>query len=264
MRLTAQILLVVICLAAILAGFLSKHPYDLQVRDAISAPPSKEFPLGTDSLGRDRLARLLEATRVSLFLAPAAAAVSTVLAGILGALAAYLGGIPERFFSGVTDAFLALPWLFVLLAVRALLPLNVSPFTSVGITFALLACLGWPAPGRVIRAGAKMALRSEYLIQARASGLSRFRIFRVHLLPNLRPILVAQFWIAVPAFILSEANLSLLGLGVAEPLPSWGSLLRELENFSMVGSSPVLLIPALLLVVTIGCFQALLNREGTV
>jgi ABC-type dipeptide/oligopeptide/nickel transport system permease subunit len=83
-------------------------------------------------------------------------------------------------------------------------------------------------------------------------------------MPNLRPILLAQFWISVPVFILSEANLGLLGLGVSEPLPSWGVLLRELENYTAVLQNPWMLAPVALLVVVVGCLQVVLRTEDQV
>ncbi len=107
-------------------------------------------------------------------------------------------------------------------------------------------------------------MNSDYLVQASASGISRWRLFWRHLLPNLRPILLAQFWISVPVFILSEANLGLLGLGVSEPLPSWGAMLRELENYSAVLQNPWMLAPAVLLVVVVSCLQLLLRTEESV
>ena len=162
------------------------------------------------------------------------------------------------------DLFLSLPWLFLLLAVRALLPLNTSPVTSVIITFALLGCLGWATPARVIRAGTRTLVNSDFLVQARASGISSARLFWRHLLPNLRPILLAQFWISIPLFILSEANLGLLGLGVAEPLPSWGALLRELENYTAVLQNPWMLAPVVLLVAVVCCLQLLLRTEDRI
>jgi peptide/nickel transport system permease protein len=248
-------------LASLGAGWLAHHSYADQSRDFISAPPSAQFWLGTDELGRDRFARLLYGTRVSLLLAPAAALLSTLMAGLIGAAAGYLGGRWERAVTAGIDLFLSLPWLFLLLAVRALLPLNTSPVASVAITFFLLGCLGWAAPARIIRAGTRTLVNSDYLVQAGASGISRWRLFCRHLLPNLRPILLAQFWISVPLFILSEANLGLLGLGVSEPLPSWGALLRELENYSAVLQNPWMLAPAVLLVIVVGCLQLLLRSE---
>jgi len=82
-----------------------------------------------------------------------------------------------------------------------------------------------------------------------------------HLIPNLKPVLFAQFWISIPLFILSETNLSILGLGVAEPLPSWGSLLRELESFSMLSAKPWQFVPLVLLVATVSCFHLAMQRE---
>jgi peptide/nickel transport system permease protein len=264
MNLKQHIALAVLALAAVAslgAGWLAHHSYAEQSREFISAAPSAQFWLGTDELGRDRFARLLYGTRVSLLLAPAAALVSTLIAGLIGGAAGYLGGRWERVVTTGLDLFLSLPWLFLLLAVRALLPLNTSPVTSVAITFGLLGCLGWAGPARIIRAGTRTLANSDYLVQASAIGVSRWRLFWRHLLPNLRPILFAQFWISVPLFILSEANLGLLGLGVSEPLPSWGALLRELENYSAVLQNPWMLAPAVLLVIVVSCLQLLLRTE---
>jgi peptide/nickel transport system permease protein len=251
--------------AALLADVLAPRPYADQDRDAIQAAPSARAPLGADDLGRDRLARLLHGSRVSLLLAPAAALLSTLLAGAAGASAAFLGGRWERWFTAGADLFLSLPWLLALLAVRAALPLDLAPAASVTLTFLLLGLLGWAGPARIVRAGARALLNSEYILQARANGLGGARLLGRHLIPNLRPILMAQFWIAVPLFILSEANLGLLGLGVAEPLPSWGTLLRELENYAALPQRPWALAPAALLVLFVACFQALLKPDrGTV
>ncbi|MGA2877984.1 MAG: ABC transporter permease [Bryobacteraceae bacterium] len=257
----ALVILGVTVVASLGAAYIAPSSYSEQFRDAISAPPSSRFWLGTDELGRDRFARLLYGTRVSLLLAPAAALLSTLIAALIGGAAGYLGGRWERVLTAGVDLFLSLPWLFLLLAVRALLPLNTSPVTSVMITFLLLGCLGWAAPARMIRAGTRTLVNSDYLVQASASGISRWRLFWRHLLPNLRPILLAQFWISVPLFILSEANLGLLGLGVSEPLPSWGVMLRELENYSAVLQNPWMLAPAILLVVVVSCLQLLLRTE---
>ena len=250
-----------IALASLAGGFVAPSSYAEQFRDSISAPPSSHFLLGTDELGRDRFSRLLYGTRVSLLLAPAAAVLSTLIAALIGGLAGYLGGRWERSITAGIDLFLSLPWLFLLLAVRALLPLNTSPVASVMITFLLLGCLGWATPARIIRAGTRTLVHSDYLVQARANGVSATRLFWHHLLPNLRPILLAQFWVSVPVFILSEANLGLLGLGVSEPLPSWGAMLRELENYTAVLHNPWMLAPAVLLVAVVSCLQLLLRAE---
>jgi peptide/nickel transport system permease protein len=248
---------------SVLTGVLARGSYAEQFRNAIDAPPSLRFPLGTDDLGRDRFARMLWGTRVSLLLAPAAALLSIFLAACVGGTAGYLGGRWERFVLAGTDLFLSLPWLFLLLAVRALLPLNTSPYASVLITFALLGCLGWANPARIIRMATRTLAGSEYILQARAAGMSGVRLFWFQLVPNLRPVLSAQFWIAIPVFILSEANLALLGLGVSEPLPSWGGMLRELENYSAVLRNPAMLVPLVLLIAVVSALQVLLGSEET-
>jgi ABC-type dipeptide/oligopeptide/nickel transport system permease subunit len=254
------VVLGVVVLASLAAGFIAPS-YSEQFRDAISASPSSRFPLGTDELGRDRLARLLYGTRVSLLLAPAAALLSTLLAGLIGGTAGYAGGRWERVVTAGIDLFLSLPWLFLLLAVRALLPLNTSPLTSVTITFLLLGCLGWASPARIIRAGTRTLTNSDFLLEARACGVPRGRLVWRHLLPNLRPMLLAQFWLSVPVFILSEANLGLLGLGISEPLPSWGALLKDLENYTAVLQNPWMLAPVVLLVAVVSSLQLLLRTE---
>ena len=260
----ALVILGVVAAASLLAGYFASSSYSEQYRDAISAPPSARFLLGTDELGRDRFARLLYGTRISLLLAPAAALLSTLIAALIGGTAGYLGGRWERAVTAGIDLFLSLPWLFLLLTVRALLPLNTSPVTSVMITFLLLGCLGWAMPARIIRAGTRTLVNSDYMVQARAGGVPPLRLFQRHLLPNLRPILLAQFWVSIPVFILSEANLGLLGLGVSEPLPSWGAMLRELENYTAVLQNPWMLVPATLLVAVVCCLQLLLRTEDRI
>jgi len=162
---------------------------------------------------------------------------------------------------GFTDLFLSLPWLFLLIVVRGFLPLDVSPVLSVLATFLLLGLLGWAASARILCAGATTIRNSDFLLQARASGLRRVRLFVFHVLPNLKPILYAQFWISIPVFILSEANLGILGLGVAEPMPSWGSLLRELEGMLSFAEAPWKLVPLVLLILVVSSFELILTEQ---
>ena len=118
------------------------------------------------------------------------------------------------------------------------------------------------APRIGMLASASQVLRnSSFVLQARASGMHGLRLFLVHVLPNLKPVLLAQFWISIPVFILSEANLGILGLGVTEPLPSWGSLLRELEGLLSFHQEPWKLAPLLLLVLVVTSFQLVLSNE---
>jgi peptide/nickel transport system permease protein len=252
--------LLMVTLACLLAPFVAPS-YAHQFRDEPDAAPSNQHLLGTDDLGRDRFARVLYGTRVSLLLAPAGALLSSLLAVLIGGAAGFLGGWVERLVMAATDLFLSLPWLFLLITVRALLPLNVSPITSVAITFVLLGCLGWAAAARVVCADARSLAHSDFILLARASGSSGFRLLWRQVVPNLRPIVFAQFWISIPVFILTEANLGVLGLGVAEPLPSWGSLLRELQSYSAITGQPWQFVPLILFVAVVSCFHLVLLEQ---
>ncbi|HYW42571.1 MAG TPA: ABC transporter permease [Bryobacteraceae bacterium] len=255
MRRAARIVLAAIFVLMLGANVFAPYGYERQFREEAAAPPTRAHPLGTDAVGRDRFSRLLYGGRISILLAPAAALVSVAIALLAGLSAALLGAAWARVVSAAIDLFLSLPWLFLLLAVRGLLPLNVSPGVSISVTFALLGLLGWPGPARVMMAAAGRQSRSDYVLLARAGGESGWRVAVRHILPNLAPITLAQFWTTAPAFLLTEANLSLLGLGISEPMPSWGNLLRELQNVAALPREPALLVPLLLLVATLSCCQ---------
>ena len=243
---------------ALFAGEITHYSFATQFRELPNAPPSSAHMLGTDGLGRDLFTRLLYGTRVSLLLAPAAALLSTLIAGLFGSFAGLTGGWWERAVLSAADLSMALPLLFVLLALRAILPMDISPILSVVATFVLLGVLGWPSSLRVVWAASKGMRDSDFLLLARAGGCSPWRILLRHVLPNLRPVLLAQFWISIPVFVLTEATLSMLGLGVMEPMPSWGNLLRGLEDFSAVAANPWSLAPLVVLILVVICFQLIL------
>ncbi len=257
----ASIILCTILLLMLLASLLVPAPYARQFRDAPNAGPSTAHPLGTDSLGRDSLSRLLYGTRVSLLLAPAAALLSTFIAALLGSAAGFIGGWFEQLVLALTDLSLALPWLFLLLTVRAILPLDVPPMVSVVIAFLMMGLLGWQASVRVICAATRGIKDSDFLLLARSTGCQPARLLLRHVVPNLRPLFYAQFLISIPLFILTEANLSILGLGVMEPMPSWGNLLRGFEDFSALAANPLRLVPLILLVIVVMCFQLVLPSQ---
>lgn len=260
----ACVVLLLVIGVSLAANWLAPVGYAKQDREAAGAPPSHQHWLGTDEIGRDRLARVLYGTRISLLLAPAAALLSTLMAALIGGLAGYVGGLWARGAMAITDLFLSLPWLFLLITVRAVLPLNVSPMLSVVVTFLLLGLLGWTSAARVLCTAAGSLRDADFVRQARASGIPGIRLFWIYVLPNLKPVLYAQFWVSIPAFILSEANLGILGLGVAEPLPSWGSLLKELEGLVSVGEEPWKFVPLVLLIVVVTAFQIVLSEQDQV
>jgi peptide/nickel transport system permease protein len=251
----AWAVLAITALAALGANVIAPASYEQQFRESPNAAPSTRFPLGTDEIGRDRLSRLLYGTRISLLLAPAAALLATLIAAFAGIAAGILGGRVEQLILSCVDLVASLPWLFLLIAVRAMLPLNVSGYTSVTVTFLLLGALGWAGAARVIRSAVWSVKESGFMVQAQSLGISRLRLFTVQLLPNLRAPILAQFWLSIPLFILAEANLGVLGLGVSEPLPSWGNLLLDLVNHREIADAPWRLAPAVLLVMVLLALQ---------
>lgn len=260
-RFAAGFLIAIACIAAA-ADFIAPYDYAAQFREHANAPPSRTFLLGTDDLGRDRLSRLVVGSRISLLCAPAAALFATLIAAAIGTAAGYLGAWVDETASAAIDLFLSLPWLFALLTLRALLPLNASPWASIAATFLLLASVGWASGARVVRASVATMRTGGPILHARAYGCHGARLVCIHLLPGLRPVLSAQFWVLVPVFLLIEANLGLLGLGIAEPLPSLGNMLAELQNYQRIPEAPWVLAPAVILVAIVACLHFVVSGRN--
>jgi peptide/nickel transport system permease protein len=257
MKKIAIAVLLAVALSALFAPVLAPYDYSRQFRQFPNATASRQFPMGTDELGRDRFSRLLYATRVSILLAPAAALVSILLALLMSSITAARAKFAGHALSGVTTLCLSLPWIFLFITLRAILPLNTRPLASILLTFGLMGIAGWAWPARIFTAAIREMKQSGWLLQARASGIPPSRIALVHAWPHLRALALAQFRILVPAYILSEASLGLLGLGVAEPLPSWGNLLAELQHPARVHDNPWILAPLALLMLVMIALEAL-------
>jgi ABC-type dipeptide/oligopeptide/nickel transport system permease subunit len=246
-RLPAAILILLL-LCAGLTVWLAPYNYAVQDRDETMAPASAQHWAGTDELGRDRMVRVAAALLIGLTGATLAAAMTTLIAACFGLLAAFSPAWVASILMFLSDAFLALPWLFLLMMARSLLPLTASPLQTAVATFLVLAALGWPACARAIYRGAAALRSAEWMIQGHASGLRTRQIIRMHLVPHLRALLLPQFLICVPAFLVAEANLGALGLGIGEPMPSWGAMLMELDNSALLARSAWVYLPIVLLV----------------
>jgi ABC-type dipeptide/oligopeptide/nickel transport system permease subunit len=257
----ACVLLMLLVLIAALALWLVPSGYASQDREAIDAQATHEHWTGTDSLGRDRTVRVAAALLIGLVGAGVAAATSTSIAAGFGLIAAFSHPAVAGVFMFISDAFLSLPWLFLLMMARAMLPLTASPAQTAILTFLCLAALGWPACARAIFRGAIELRSAEWLIQGRASGLRTWQLVRIHLFPHLLPLLLPQFLISIPVFIVAEANLGALGLGIGEPLPSWGTMLLELDNSALIARSPWVFLPIVLLVVVLFLIESLTSQE---
>jgi peptide/nickel transport system permease protein len=251
------ILLALVVLSALVL-LRSDIGYAVQDRDYISSASSSRHWIGTDELGRDRLVRVAAALLLGLTGAVAASALATVIAVGVGVTAAFVHPVLGKVLMYIGDVFLTLPWLFLLMMVRSTMPLTIAPLRSAAITFLLLAVLGWPAYARVTYVGAVGIRKSAWVLQSRAAGLRTSQIAFRHVLPHLKPLLLSQFLIGVPACLIAEANLGTLGLGVSEPLPSWGSMLLALGNSAALANSHWVYLPVVLLVLVLYLLEMLI------
>lgn len=215
-----------------------------------AATPEPVLLLGADALGRDVLARVAGAARWSLGVAVTGAMLALAIGTLLGAAAAAGNSTLDRVIVSAADALASLPVIYIVLTLRAALPLVLSPET-VFVTLAMLfGLVGWPFTARGARAIFMRERVLPYADAARAAGASRARIFRVHLLPASLGFLITQFLLLVPGFLISEVTLSFLGLGFPEPTPSWGTMLQASANVRVIAEAPWMLAPAVAIAVT--------------
>jgi peptide/nickel transport system permease protein len=209
--------------------------------------PARLNLLGTDRFGRDQLSRLLYGARISLASGLLAAALAVALGLLAGAAAGFRGGWIDQALMRGSELFLALPWLYLLLAVRAILPLDLAPAGGFLAVVAVLGAVGWAGPARLVRGAVLSARGSDYVLAAQGFGASGAYVLRRHVLPRALGVALTQLALLVPQYVLAEVTLSFLGLGVAEPVPSWGTMLAELERYDVLLSDRWMLWPAVLL-----------------
>jgi peptide/nickel transport system permease protein len=206
------------------------------------------YLFGTDAYGRDQLSRFLFGGQVSL-LAGLLGAGLTLLIGLgIGATAGYYGGWRDTLLMRLAELFLALPWLYLLFALRAFLPLAVSPLKAFFLVIAVIGTVGWARPARLVRGVVLSAKERDYVRAARGFGASPGHLLRRHILPETYSVLLTQAAILIPQYVLAEMALSFLGLGVPEPVPTWGNLLSSLQHYSVLVSYWWMYLPALLMV----------------
>jgi peptide/nickel transport system permease protein len=190
----------------------------------VFCPPGPECLLGTDDLGRDMLARVANGARVSLLVGFTAAAVSAVVGVIIGALAGFAGGRTDEFFMRVAEAFQIVPQFFVAILVVALFGPSLTKIVLV------IALLSWPSTARIIRAEFLKLRGQDFVAAARLAGASRTTLVFSEILPNALPPVIVNASLQVAAAVLTEANLSFLGLGDPN-MVSWGQLLFSAQPF---------------------------------
>lgn len=248
------VLLLLVYALALAAPMLAPHDPERQHRDVPFAAPTVRGPdaflLGTDRYGRDRLSRLLLGARVSLGGGLLAAGLATGLGLLLGGVAGR-GGLLDQAVVRAAHVFLAVPWLYLLLAVRAALPLDL-PSSQVLLAIAgAIGLAGWARPALIVRTVVRGGRQRAYVEAARSAGASEWFILRHHTLPQAVVVAATQAAMLAPQFTLAEMTLSFFGLGVSEPVASWGTLLAELSRDHLLQPTWYAAMP---LVVVVGVF----------
>jgi peptide/nickel transport system permease protein len=207
--------------------------------------PASLFLMGTDGFGRDQFSRLLYGGQVSLFAGFVAASFSVIVGLLLGGIAGMYGGHVDDVAMRVAEIFIIVPWFYLLIAVRAFLPLQISPVAAFLLVVAVIGMVGWGRPARLVRGVVLSARERNFVLAARGFGASNAYLLRRHLMPLTFRVLLTQMAVLIPQFILAEVILSFLGLGIGEPFPSWGNMLAHAQQYNVLVSYWWMLLPGL-------------------
>ena len=255
----SMIVLAVITLLAIFAPLFSHYAYDAIDYDLVTCAPSwwpMDAPcsaggthwFGTDAVGRDLFVRVLYGARVSLAVGVVATLVSLVIGVLYGATAGYLGGRVDALMMRAVDILYSLPFIFFVIILMVMFDRNFI------LLFVAIGAVVWLTMARIVRGQTLSAKEKEYIEAARAAGVSPLGIITRHIIPNVVGPVVVYVTLTVPDVILTESFLSFLGLGIQEPLTSWGVLISDGAN-TMESAPWLLVFPALVMAVTLFCFN---------
>ncbi|HSK38803.1 MAG TPA: oligopeptide ABC transporter permease OppC [Arenibaculum sp.] len=246
----AGIVLVLICAACAFGPYLLPYALDEVFWDAIQAPPdiAAGHWFGTDANGRDLLVRTLHGGRVSLMVGLVATMVSLIIGVAYGSVAGYAGGRVDNVMMRLVDVLYSLPFMFFVILLMVFFGRNII------LIFVAIGAVEWLDMARIVRGQTLSIKRKEFIEAARAGGVASFAIVRRHIIPNTLGPVVVYMTLTVPKVILLESFLSFLGLGVQEPMTSWGVLISEGAS-NMEVAPWMLLFPALFLAVTLFCLN---------
>jgi peptide/nickel transport system permease protein len=212
--------------------------------------PGRIRLLGTDAYGRDEFSRLLYGGQISVAAGLVATIITLLTAMLIGTISGYCDRWVDESLMGSAELFLSLPWLYFLLGMRAFLPLHLTPSATFLLLISVIGLIGWAIPARLIRGVVRSARNRNYVRAARGFGASDVYLLRRHVLPETFGVVLTQAALLVPQYIAAEATLSFFGLGVNEPIPSWGNMLSTLQQYSVLTSYGWMLAPAAALVIT--------------
>jgi peptide/nickel transport system permease protein len=218
------------------------------------------LPLGADSYGRDQWSRLLYGARTSLAVALVAVLGTLVIGSLVGGIAGLTGGWIDEGLMRLSDFVLVLPAMYVVLALRASLPLVLSSSSVFLLIGAIFSAIGWPIVARGVRSIVAVERTRDYAHAAVAAGAGPWRLLTRHLLPAAGGFLATQAALLVPAFVLAEATLSYVGLGFPDPVPSWGTMLQEAASAAALLDAPWTIAPAAAIFLTVLAVNLVVER----
>ena len=215
------------------------------------------FLWGSDKSGRDVFSRNIYSSRISLTIGLVGVAFSLLLGILVGGLSGLVGGWVDNVAQRIIEVFMSVPQLPIWIALAAMVPLTWSPTMVYFVTSIIVSLLGWTWMARVVR-GKFLSLREEdFVLAAKLDGCSRMRLVFKHMLPSFYSHIIASLTLAIPAMIVGETALSFLGLGLRAPVVSWGVLLRDTQQISVLALSPWLMLPAVSVVTVVLAFNFL-------
>ncbi len=243
-------IILIILLIAVAAPYIAPYGYDeVDFSNTLQSPDSKHI-MGTDQEGRDMLSRIIYGSRVSITVAIATALFALIIGTAYGALSGYIGGKTDEVLMRVVDIFYSLPDILVIVLLTLVIGKGV-----LGIVIAL-GFTSWMRVARIVRAGVLQVKSFEYVESARALGAKPFRIFSRHILPNILGSIIVTITFCIPYAILAESTLSFLGLGIAPPESSWGTLAST--GWQGIRTFPhLILFPSLAIFITAFSFNLL-------
>ncbi len=246
----ATLLLAVMSVMVVVAPILSPYAFDATDFDRISVGPSLStlHLFGTDALGRDLFVRTMYGGRISLMVGLVATAVSLVIGMAWGATAGFIGGRSDHVMMRIVDVLYAMPFMFFVIL------LMVFFGRSIVLVFVAIGAINWLGMARIVRGQTLSLKEKEFVEAARAGGLSNVKIVLHHIVPNLLGVVAVYVTLTIPQVILVESFLSFLGLGVQEPMTSWGALVNEGAQ-EMETAPWMLIFPGAFLATTLFCLN---------
>ncbi len=242
--LAGGVILLVLIFLAIFAPWIAPHSYAYQNLDLGAQPPSGDFLLGTDTLGRDLFSRILYGARVSLLVGFVATGVALVIGVSWGIIAGYFGGRVDSVMMRIVDVLYGLPFIIFIILLMVIFGRNIW------LLFGAIGAVEWLTMARIVRGQVLTIKNQEYVLAAQAMGVTNMQMFRKHIFPNILGPIAVYATLTIPQVMLLEAFLSFLGLGIQPPMSSWGTLIRYGVE-SMEEYSWLLIYPGLTFTITL-------------